>query len=366
MISKLDRYMLTEMLPPFAAGTALIIVMLVGNTLFPLIETIVKYGIPFLVVAKLVACNIPTLIVLTLPAGTALSSAWAINRMSRDSEITAIRVAGVSLRRIFLPIYLVGIVVSILSFFVYDRVVPRAEREFDRIQSQMGMYALEASPDVLNDKVFSYEGYTFDIREIDRDPSGDPNKLELRDVVIFQKTSDFGYPVIITAQSAKYDHDVWTLYHVVSHDIGPDGFVRTEVSGASTTLNLKVPLSNLTVATLDKPEEHTMQELGAQLSDLQKTGQTDPNIAVEYYTRLSLPFVCLAFALCAPPLTLRFARKGAYTGIFLSLVMVWVAWNTLLFAKFLGDSGKLSPLLAAWAPDILFMVVGVFLLFVME
>ena len=89
-------------------------------------------------------------------------------------------------------------------------------------------------------------------------------------------------------------------------------------------------------------------------------------IAVNYYAKLSLPFLCLAFALFAPPLTLRFARQGAYTGIFLSILMVWVAWNTLLLGKFLGLSGKLPPVYAAWAPDALFMALGLLFLWRME
>ena len=99
---------------------------------------------------------------------------------------------------------------------------------------------------------------------------------------------------------------------------------------------------------------------------LDKTGQTNPSVSVEYYTKLALPFVCFAFALCAPPLALRFARAGAYVGIFLSLVMVWVGWNTLLLTKFLGLSGKIPPFIAAWSPDILFAVLGLYFLITME
>jgi LPS export ABC transporter permease LptG len=366
MISRLDKYLLGEMLWPFLAGTGLIVVMLVGNTLFPLIQQIVTYGIPFLVVAKLVACNIPTLIVLTLPAGTALASAWAINRMARDSEVTVIRMAGVPLRRIFAPIYIVGLLASSVSFLVADRVVPAARHEFTQIQQEMGTYALEASPDVATDKVFNYQGYTFDIGEVHKDPAGDPNKLKLNNVIIFQKANTNGFPLIISAQSALYDHDIWTLHNVVVHDLGADGITRTEVSGSTMELNLKVPLNNLAAASFQSPDEQTMEELGQEMRALNRTGQQSPEISFDYYSKLSLPFVCLAFALCAPPLALRFARAGAYIGIFLSLVMVWVGWNTLLFTKFLGLSGKIPPLIAAWSPDILFAVLGVYFLLTME
>ena len=131
-----------------------------------------------------------------------------------------------------------------------------------------------------------------------------------------------------------------------------------------------MPLGSLEQSATQTPEMLTMQQLGTEMQALASTGQRGTDaynaVAVNYYTKLSLPFICLSFALFAPPLTLRFARQGAYTGIFLSILMVWVAWNTLLLGKFLGLSGKLSPVLAAWAPDALFMALGLLLLWRME
>ena len=359
------------MLLPFVSGVLLIIVMLVGNTLFPLIEPIVKNGIPVMVVAKLVAFNVPTLLVLTLPAGMALSAAWAVNRLARDSEVTAIRMAGVPLRRLFLPIFGMGVAVSLLAFWVGDKVVPPANREFQQTQSQMGAYAFQALPDVAANKVFTFQDYSFHIREIHKDPAGDVNKLQLVGVTIFKNPENgVGFPTLITAQSATYDRDVWTFNGVMTHVFDATGSETYELSGSPATLNLRIPLASLQQSATQTPEMLTMQELGVEMRALAATGQRGTDtynaVAVNYYTKLSLPFICLAFALFAPPLTLRFARQGAYTGIFLSILMVWVAWNTLLLGKFLGLSGKLSPVLAAWAPDALFMALGLLMLWRME
>jgi len=362
-MKRLDRYLLGEMLLPFIGGVLLIIVMLVGNTLFPLIEIVVKNNIPFMVVAKLVVFNIPTLLVLTLPAGMALSSAWAVNRLARDSEVTAIRMAGVSLRRLFLPIFAVGLLSSLGSFLIADRVVPRAQHEFQQTQNQMFAYSLQASPAVAANKVFTFENYSFHVREIRKDPGGDPNKLQLFGVFIYENAVEpNGFPRLITAQSATYDHDVWTLHGLVTHFLDSKGAETYELAGKSGNLNLRVPLANIAENAAFAPDELTMSQLGQQMHALARTGQDNSVVAFNYYAKLSLPFVCLAFALCAPPLALRFARAGAYVGIFLSIIMVWVGWNTLLLTKILGVSGKMPPLLAAWSPDLLFAVLGLYLL----
>lgn len=358
-MKRLDRYLLGEMVLPFVGGILLIVVMLVGNTLFPLIQTIVQNNIPLLVVAKLVVFNIPTLLTLTLPPAVAVASAWAVNRLARDSEITAIRMAGVSVRRLFAPIFVVGVLASLAAFWVGDRVAPRAYHEKQKTENQMMLYALQASPAVAANKVFTYQNYEFHIREIRKDPSGAADKLQLNGVTIFiNPASSDAFPVLITAQGASYAHDIWTLKDVVIHTLDRSGFTKIESVQPTMTLDLQVPLMGLAQSATETPEELTMSQLGEQMSALSHTGQDYTAVAVNYYMKLSLPFICLAFALAAPPLALRFARAGAYTGIFLSIVLVWVAWNTLLLTKFLGLSGKLDPQIAAWAPDVLLTVIG--------
>jgi lipopolysaccharide export system permease protein len=150
------------------------------------------------------------------------------------------------------------------------------------------------------------------------------------------------------------------------HTFGPDGFTATEISGKTTTVNLRVPLAGLAESAFQRPDELSMRQLGQQMRALKKTGQDYAEVAFNFYSKLALPFVCLAFAACAPPLALRFARAGAYMGIFLSLIMVWVGWNTLLLTKYLGVAGKLDPMLAAWSPDVLFLGIGLYLLWRVE
>ena len=76
-----------------------------------------------------------------------------------------------------------------------------------------------------------------------------------------------------------------------------------------------MPLASLAQSAAQTPDELTMAQLGAQMTALaQAPARTTRAVAFNYYSKLSLPFICLAFALCAPPLALRFARAGAYIG----------------------------------------------------
>ncbi len=366
-MKRLDRYLLGEMVLPFVGGILLIVVMLVGNTLFPLINDIVKNGIPAGIVARLVVFNLPILVPLTLPPGVALASAWAVNRLARDSEITALRMAGISLKRLFLPIIVVGILASAASFLVGDRVVPAAFREYQKTEGRLYAYALQASPTVAENKVFTFQDYAFHVREIRKDPSGKADKLQLFGVEVFQNPiGPNAFATIYTAQSADYARDVWTLHtaHVIT--FGTDGYVAQEMASPTLRLRLGVPLESLAGTGVTAPNQFSMADLGRQKEALERTGQDTTTVSYYYYSKLGLPFLCFGFALCAPPLALRFARSGAYIGIFLSIIMVFVAWNTLLLTQILGIAGKMPPSLAAWSPALLFTTLGVYFLWRME
>ena len=86
------------------------------------------------------------------------------------------------------------------------------------------------------------------------------------------------------------------------------------------------------------------------------------DLALDYQLRFSIPLSCLIFALLAAPLSLRFARGGSFWGILLSIVLGFIYYNTIFFAKILGSSGKIPPVLAGWSQDVLFGVFAVFLI----
>src|SRR5438270_3705785 len=83
---------------------------------------------------------------------------------------------------------------------------------------------------------------------------------------------------------------------------------------------------------------------------------------LDYYLRFSIPLSCLIFAIMAAPLSLRFARGGSFWGILLSIVLGFVYYNTIFFAKIMGTNGVIPPVVAGWSQDILFGLFGVFLI----
>jgi lipopolysaccharide export system permease protein len=174
------------------------------------------------------------------------------------------------------------------------------------------------------------------------------------------------FRTITTAESADYENGVWQMKSVVYHRYDKEGFATFDVAAKTATLNLRIDFSQGSMGGVSgqSDNEMTFAELTQRQEAAARQGQT--RAALEYdvarWFKLSLPMMGIVFALCGPPLALRFSRAGSFTGVLLSIITVFVAWNTLLFMKAVGLGGYLPPAVAAWSTNVLFTLIGLWLL----
>lgn len=350
----IDRMLLSELLVPFLAGTLAVVLMLIGNMLFFYAEVLFAKGVPVLAVAQMIIYHTPFLLVLTLPVATALSVSLAVNRLARDSEVVVLRNAGASLWRIFLPLLMAGLAISLVNFWLEESVVPRAERQFRRIYNRIAM--MQAAPLLRPNVVFKVSDYAFHIGMVE---SVQGSRAELRDVQVWDMSAP-GYARTILAPRAVYDDGIWRFYDAHVHIYGKDGFAIDAHAAGEITINLRVALEEL--LSPPTPEETNAAELRRQAREIEKAGMPATRLWVGYYFKYSIPFACAVFALCSAPLALTFARAGSFMGVLLAIILVFLFWNTLLLARLLGNQGFLPPVVAAWAPNVLFAAGGLLIL----
>ena len=353
-----DRYIFGELLLPFLIGTLAVLMMLVGNTLFGLLEPMLREKWPVAAVLRVLVLNVPTVLVLTLPVATALAASLATNRMARDGEITVLRGGGAPLLRTFAPILLFGLLVSAANLYIADRVVPWAWKEQEDTKALL--YSLPKDP-VQTRVGFRVENYLFAIGSAQKVGS---DRLRLTDIVVYQYPDLPGtYGEVFTARTGSYRANVWTLENARLHRYRADGTTAFDAKVETVTIPLRVNFSQVFSLPL-REDQLAFAELTQRAEGARRLGQLQDarKYEVERWFKLSLPAMCLVFALCAPPLSLRFARTGAFTGVLLSIIVVFVAWNTLLLMKYVGLGGYLPPAVAAWSTNALFTIVGAVLL----
>src|SRR5437667_5801188 len=135
----LDRYLLRELLVPFGYCLSGFLVFWISSDLVSELDELHKHKLHFNDIIAYYLVKIPEMLVLVLPIALLLALLYALPRHSRHQELTAIRAAGVSLWRLALPYFAVGILLSMALLVVNELWVPTsneaAEKIFNRYET---------------------------------------------------------------------------------------------------------------------------------------------------------------------------------------------------------------------------------------
>ncbi|MEB3284071.1 MAG: LptF/LptG family permease [Candidatus Sericytochromatia bacterium] len=350
----IDRYIVLELVKPFLLGVLGFVVIMLANTLYLYAELIVHSGVSVEVVAQLLAYNLPAIIVVTFPVAYLFSTLLAIGRLSKDSEVTAMRSVGVSFRRILLPLLAVSLLVSYGAFWINDEVVPWANRKTVDLVREM---VLHQGRPVIKENIFfkgAKENRYFYVRQVDR------RSNHMYDVFIFDKRT--GGQTVTIASEARWVGDSWNLKQgVVSHYDEWGALAREEAFGE---MSVRVALNPdaFFAAGERSPQEKSSDELAAEIETLRGGGTDTKAMEVDYHMKFSLPLATFFSAMLAAPLGAQFSRMGGYIGVVFSIILVFIYYVVMSVARSMGNNGVLDPITGAWIQNYLFGVVGAFLL----
>jgi lipopolysaccharide export system permease protein len=358
-----DRYLFNELIAPFFIGTFVVLMMLVGSWLYNVLEPMVRNHWPLDMVVRGVVLNIPSSLVLALPVSTAISASLTINRMARDNEIVVLRSSGVPLWRIFVPLFIFGLLASFLNVWISNKVVPWAFREQQNVESLL--YGITASPVELGMTIpVPAENKTVTFRSAQRVSE---RRWRLNRVIIVEQPTtqtdpqNQQYPQITTAETADYENGEWFLKRVVYHNYAETGLTREDVAAEEGTLQLRIDFSGLYQMPQGQQfDKLSYEELTKRAMESARYGNKAEarTLEVERWFKLSLPMMGVVLVICGAPLSLRFARTGAFTGVLLSIITIFVGWNTLLLMKYIAFGGIIPPVVAAWSTNVVFLILG--------
>ena len=163
--SILDRYLTREFLFPFVLGVGGFTVIGVVDILFYLVDLAILSGASFSTVFKLLIYKLPAIMVIFFPMAALFATMLLFIRMAKDNELSLLRTSGVNAFRIVIPVLLLGIFVSFLSFFVNERVVPWSNKTADNLIKQE--LRRTPAPSISENTVFKDSDRFFYIKDID-------------------------------------------------------------------------------------------------------------------------------------------------------------------------------------------------------
>ena len=125
-MKKLDQFILKSFIGPFIAILLVVVFILMMQFLWLYIDELVGKGLSFKVILEFLAWGSATLLPLSLPLATLLSSMMTLGTLGENNELLAIKAAGISLQRVLVPLGIVCCIISVGAFFISNDLIPVA------------------------------------------------------------------------------------------------------------------------------------------------------------------------------------------------------------------------------------------------
>ncbi|HUF49599.1 MAG TPA: LptF/LptG family permease [Longimicrobiales bacterium] len=351
MIRTIDKYVAREFLRLFSlASLAVPVLFILGDWT----EKIEEYTDRRLTLAEIglgYVYQLPLFLTYSIPIATLIATVFTVNNMTRHAEMTAAKAGGLSFFRALRVLPVLGIALTALAVFLTE-LVP-----LGTMRTKEVLREVEPISDMMRHD-FVYAGDDGLVYTIRRLVMSGPT---IGGISIERREADGTYTQIMAREAAYDSTGRWLLRHGVSRLFDAAGneqaFTFRDMHLAALT---QTP--EQLMARAKEPEEMRYTELGEFIETLERSGATPLKLKVERAQKFAIPAATLVIILFGAPLANSSGRGGAAYGIGVSLGVTIIYLLLFKVMGALGNTGTLSPDLAAWLPNIIFLLAAVILL----
>lgn len=409
------RYVAREFALSFFVAFLFFFFIFFVNQLLLLAEEILSKNVAFIDVVRLIVFSLPSIVALAVPFGSLVGALMAIGRLSSDNEIIAFQASGIPLSRLFTPVAVLGVLLSLGSFVMNDYLLPLGTIKFGQLYRDL-LYSnpnLELDSNAVTpyqDSVIvsgsvekgvidglvileeDEQGKTRSIvarrARVEREESRGLITLELDDVV--SQSADGG------SSDQAFEFDYFSsrkmLYNILFQDITAS--VRSPGPREMSSVDVYAEIRRMSGELEEKRREHRetvaaqayqlwqlygsvstgrariddMQRLFDQYQNERRRTINDRSLTIhrlELHKKFAIPFACLSFVVFAFPVGLAARRSGRAVGFGIGLLIAFAYWSMLIAGQSLGiQRTDVSPVLAMWLPNVVVLLLGSALLVV--
>jgi LPS export ABC transporter permease LptF/LPS export ABC transporter permease LptG len=354
----LDDYVLRDFFLYLGMIVAAFLVLLLVFTLFELLGDILRNQTPAIVVAEYLLNVSPYLIYSVAPLIMLLAVLITFGLMNRSNEITAIKATGTSVYRIVTPVLAAAAVLSAGLFFADQFYLPHTNKRQEALHNQIKGKPPQTYLRPDRRWIFGQHNdiYYYQFFDADRD--------QFANLTIFQiDPASFSITQRIHADRAHWAGNMgrWIYeqgWQRSLHSAAIGGYRTFDVS----TFPELSEAPSYFKKEVKQYSEMNYEELRRYIRDLQQSGFDVVRLRVELNKKLSYPLITLIMAALAVPFSLSAAKKGTVTGVAVAVGIAVVYTIVSRLSEAMGDISLLPPALAAWSPDLIFALVGAYLI----
>lgn len=362
-MSRLDRYIFSEAIGPTFLGFVVSTFILLIRAFFELAEAVIRRGVPAGEVLQLLALNLPHIVVITIPMALLFGILVAVGRLSADSELTALRAAGVSLFYLYRGLLALAIVLAGINVALMIWVLPWGNQTYQTLllKQLSGDVTTQLEPRIFNQILEDRTIYIFDVP---------PGETRWKGVFIADSLP-IGQTHFTVAESGSVNIDqagnrlIVELDSAIQQQLDLNAPTEAQISGHRVlTFANEGPNREGSVvrSRSSQVRELSWKDLRAWYEDEERTPVMRALARVEMHKKFSIPAACLVFGLVALPLGFSRRPGGRSSAFSLAIAVIAIYYVLQNMGEDGAANGRLSPWLAMWLPNLIFLVAGAFLL----
>jgi len=358
-MNKLDQYIVKQFLTIlsfsiFGFVSIFVIVDLIEN-----LDRFIDNNVPNNIVISYYLYTLPWFISIGLPMSMLISTVLSLGNMVKRNEWTALKASGISIYRVALPLLFIGMVMSLCSFILDNKLVTYGnEKRFEIDRDYVKRKSRHKLKNTLKDVFLQKNTSTH---------------ISLNKYLIKNKTGygltwvDLGTHTLqkrIDAKKLVWNPDSlkWTLSNYSIRDFNDSGVEGSvSLSEKDTLISLGFTPTELKQQAR-KPDELDYFKLTSRIKQLKNNGVDTVRWEVTRYLKISFTFTNLIVVLCGIPLVVLKEKNTISFGAGLSVFVIFGYYAFIRFGQSLGFKGILEPLLSAWLGNIVFTISGIILL----
>lgn len=353
----LDRYLIHGFLKSLLYCVAFATVLFVVVDIFNDLDEYLRHGLSLKTVMSYYLYLMPVALVEIAPIVCLVSLLYFLGWLGRNNELTAMKASGVSTANVLHPLLFVGIVTSLLTLLVSERLVPQFSLTSASIKEsliQKGRSKIEERT-IPNVTVIGTHNRMIFAREYE------VASQTLYDVIVFEHDEGQWIREKTTAKKAVFENGRWIFYKAVRYVMDRRG----DLKGAPANHDrLEVNLDERPEDFLKKASEAQFMSSAQIRQEIEKTralGRKVPTrLWVQFHEKIAFAFANFIIILLgsAHVLKARRDRTIAGAGTSLGIVLLYYATNSISLA--LGRGGYLPAVLSAWLANLAFAGVGIY------
>jgi LPS export ABC transporter permease LptG/LPS export ABC transporter permease LptF len=362
MLGVLDRYVALTYLRVFGLAFVAMGGLFYISTFLDLSDKVFKGTATWGMLASYFFYQTPQFVYYIIPLSVLLGALVTIGVLTKNSELIVMKACGISLYRVALPMLVCAVAAGAALFALEETVLGPWNRHAESIRHVM-RGGQPQTFDVINRRwLVASDGDIYHYVYFD------PRTRQLSGLSVYEFSDEmrrldrrvFAERAIYRGPREGLRDDVWHAEQGWVREFRDDGETASFSPFAESTVAVE-PAAYFATQT-PEPKYMSYSQLKGYIEQLKASGFDVVEQQVALERKVSFPFVTIIMTLIAVPFAVTTGRRGAMYGIGVGIVLAITYWVTISIFAALGSGGLMTPALAAWAPNLLFGAVAVYLL----